>query len=72
MKQWDGASRIDRVTVYRTGALITRRAKVTLERGGRSEVRFTGLPLALDDHSLRARLLAESPSDWRAVDVRDP
>lgn len=50
-------SRVHAVTVYRAGALVTRRATLTrLEDGYPEAVRVTGLPLALDDGSVRARI----------------
>jgi uncharacterized protein (TIGR02231 family) len=48
----DVGSRIDAVTVYRTGARVTRLAKVELP-GGPGRVVLRGLPLELDDDSIR-------------------
>jgi len=48
------------VTVYRRGALITREARVAVgEDGYPSAVQLVGLPLTLDDTSLRVELVAE-------------
>ena len=50
-------SRVHAVTVYRTGALVTRRAELARGADGYPEaVRVTGLPLALDDGSMRVRV----------------
>ena len=63
-------SQIERVTVYRKGARIVR--ALALEESA-TEVRFTGLPLTLDDGSLRARAIhdrGERDQGPLAVDVR--
>ncbi|MEY9967750.1 hypothetical protein ABIA33_005829 [Streptacidiphilus sp. MAP12-16] len=58
------------VVVYASGALCRRRARVALPgSGGPIRVRLGGLPLALDAHSLRGRLLA-GPAGLRVLDVR--
>ncbi|MBL4686599.1 MAG: DUF4140 domain-containing protein, partial [Nannocystaceae bacterium] len=45
------------VTVYRAGALVTREAKVSRGKGGYPQhVQFVGLPLALDDSSIRVEV----------------
>ena len=52
-------SRVHAVTVYRAGALVTRRAELVRPPDGYPErVRLAGLPLALDDGSLKVRLEA--------------
>jgi len=58
-------SRIERVTVYREGARVER--VLSLEEGA-TEARFTGLPLTLDDGSLRAQAIGGSGA--LALDVR--
>ncbi len=68
------SSQINAVTVYHQGALITRVAE--LERQGDSfpgEVRLCGLPLSLEDDSVRVRLERTSDGDAAvplATDVR--
>ncbi len=57
-------SRIERVTVYREGARVTR---VMALAEVAKEARFSGLPLTLDDGSVRARITGK---DGLAVDVR--
>ncbi len=57
-------SRIERVTVFRRGARVERVLEVGDEAS--SEVRFVGLPLVLDDGSVRARVEGEGI----AADVR--
>jgi hypothetical protein len=48
------ASRVHAVTVFRRGALVTREAELSVGPGGVPErVQITGLPLTLDDSSLR-------------------
>jgi len=61
------ASRIDRVTVFRVGARVER---VMALEDGVSEVRFTQLPLALDDGSLRVRMQGTTTDGPIAADVR--
>ncbi len=48
----DTASRVDAVTVYRTGARVTRVARVDVG-GGDARVLLAGLPDGLDDDSIR-------------------
>jgi len=48
----DAASRVDAVTVYRTGARVTRVARVDVV-GGDARVLLGGLPDGLDDDSIR-------------------
>lgn len=55
---------IESVTVYRTAAVVTRRATVELSPGTH-EVEFVGLPLALTDASVRV----QAEVDEGAVDV---
>jgi hypothetical protein len=57
-------SRIERVTVFRRGARVERALDVD---GEVSEVRFVGLPLVVDDGSVRARVVS---GDGLACDVR--
>ena len=62
------------VTVYRRGALVTREARVAGgEDGYPAEVQLVGLPLTLDDASLRVELLADEGAEGAqptAGDVR--
>jgi len=58
------ASRIDAVTVYRRGARITRVADLAADGVGYPRsVRLTGLPLGLDDASVRARVEPAEPTE---------
>ncbi|MET8539517.1 DUF4139 domain-containing protein, partial [Kitasatospora sp. NPDC004799] len=50
---------LDSVVVYAEGAVCRRRATVPVPPDGR--LRLTGLPTALDGHSLRARVLSGPP-----------
>lgn len=59
-------SELQTVTIYREGAVCTRRAKV--ERVG-SEVRVVGLPMSLIAGSVRGRVLT-GPVGLRVLDVR--
>jgi hypothetical protein len=65
-------SRIDKVKVYAAGATITRIANLQLGEGEVPEhVEIDGLPLALDDSSVRVRVEAEGrTSSAIATDVR--
>jgi uncharacterized protein DUF4139/uncharacterized protein DUF4140 len=63
------ASEIDAVTVYREGALVRRVARVApagpiadaaADRAGRRHLRLTGLPLSLDDSSVRVRVSGQN------------
>ena len=62
-------SRVCAVTVYRRGALVTREALV---EAGASELSIEGLPLTLDDNSLRVELAALDAGEQPPVagDVR--
>ncbi len=69
------SSRIEAVTVFSSGAKITRVAELHLEAGHWPErVRLSNLPLALEDDSLRARIEARGPGSGAvlpvAVDLR--
>jgi Domain of unknown function (DUF4139)/N-terminal domain of unknown function (DUF4140) len=68
------ASRIDAVTVYRRGARVTRVVELTAEDGGfPGSVLVGGLPLGLDDGSVRARIepAGDGPDGLpAAVDLR--
>ena len=50
------SSQIDKVTVYRQGARVTRVATVTGGGPPPAVVRISGLPLAMDDGSIQARV----------------
>ncbi|QMU79171.1 DUF4139 domain-containing protein [Streptacidiphilus sp. PB12-B1b] len=67
------ASVLDSVTVYSAGALCRRTAHLDRPPGDRPggpfRVVLTGLPLALDEQSLRARVL-HGPPGLRVLDVR--
>ncbi len=65
-------SRIDKVKVYAVGATVTRVADFQLDAGEVPEhVEIAGLPLALDDSSVRARVEAEQgTASAIATDVR--
>lgn len=65
-------SRIDSVKVYAAGATITRVADIQLDKGDIAEhVEIAGLPLALDDSSIRVRVEAEQGTTAAiATDVR--
>lgn len=60
-------STLHAVTIYREGALCTRRAH--LAPGGERQLRLGSLPLALEPGSLRAKL-AKGPAGLRVLDVR--
>jgi hypothetical protein len=63
------ASRIDAVTVYRRGARVTRVADIAADGGSFPRtVRIGGLPLGLEDGSVRARVEATSAAGNGAVD----
>ncbi len=53
------ASRIDAVTVYREGARITRLATLDPSGSTKRQVVIAGLPLALEDGTVRARIAGE-------------
>lgn len=64
------ASEIRAVTVFRRGALVTRSAEIPTHGGVLpSEVRIEGLPLALDDASVRVSVESETQGP-RAADLR--
>jgi Domain of unknown function (DUF4139)/N-terminal domain of unknown function (DUF4140) len=63
------SSALESVVVYSSGAVCTRVARLTLPAGGPGPVWVEGLPLALDPHSLRGRVLA-GPPGLRVTDVR--
>jgi uncharacterized protein (TIGR02231 family) len=72
-------SRITAVTVLDRHALVTREAELLAGDGPTEQVRFTGLPLALDDSSVRVRVeplgdgAAPVASDLRVgLEVPDP
>jgi len=62
------SSRIDTVTVYRSGALVRRVATLPSNARAESTFRVVGLPLALEDASCRVSV--EGDSAMRAVDLR--
>ena len=66
-------STLDSVTVYSAGALCRRLARLDLPRrhpgAGPVRVTLVGLPLALDEQSLRASVLS-GPPGLRVLDVR--
>ncbi len=65
------ASRIDAVKVYAAGATVTRIAELPASGGELPKiVEIAGLPLALDDSSLRVRVEAEQENAPIAGDVR--
>lgn len=60
------------VTVYRRGALVTREAKVVAgEDGYPTDVQLVGLPLTLDDASLRVELRAQQGAAGEAPTAGD-
>jgi len=64
-------SRIDKVKVYAAGATVTRIAEIQLSAGEVPEqVEIAGVPLALDDSSVRVRVEAEEGIAAIATDVR--
>lgn len=64
-------SRIDAVKVYAAGATVTRIAELPASGGELPEiVEIAGLPLALDDSSLRVRVEAQGENAPIAGDVR--
>lgn len=64
-------SKIDSVKVYAAGATITRVAHLQLNAGEMPEqVEIAGLPLALDDTSVRVRVEAEQGAAAIATDLR--
>lgn len=63
-------SRIDSVTVYRQGALICRSAILLAAQPVPGQVKLLGLPLSLDDGSVRVRIEGEAGELPVAVDLR--
>ena len=63
-------SRIDTVTVYRQGALVTRTAIVLAAQPVPAQVKLVNLPLSLDDGSVRVRVEGEGGDLPVASDVR--
>ncbi|MDF1564460.1 MAG: DUF4139 domain-containing protein [Deltaproteobacteria bacterium] len=65
------SSRIEAVTVYRMGALVRRRAELIPEQGELpGKVVLGGLPLCLDERSLRVRLEREQGPAPVATDLK--
>lgn len=64
------ASAVDSVTVFRRGALVTRTARLEKGDGYPSEVRLTGLPLALDDASITVSTKSDEGEAPVATDLR--
>ncbi|WP_329948042.1 DUF4139 domain-containing protein [Streptomyces sp. BE303] len=58
---------LDSVVVHAVGAVCRRRARVAVPPGGR--LRLTGLPTALEGHSLRARVLS-GPAGTAVTEAR--
>ncbi|NER35853.1 MAG: DUF4139 domain-containing protein [Oscillatoria sp. SIO1A7] len=63
-------AKIDKVKVYASGATIVRAAEVERFLQSSQEVEIPGLPLALDDSSVRVRVEAEAGTAALATDVR--
>lgn len=64
-------SKIDHVKVYAAGATITRVAHLQLNAGEMPErVEIAGLPLVLDDSSVRVRIEVEQGAAAIATDLR--
>jgi hypothetical protein len=64
-------SRIDSVKVYSAGATVTRIAELRLSAGEvPKQLEIAGLPLALDDSSVRVRVEAQRGTPAIATDVR--
>lgn len=63
------SSRIDRVTVYPDGAVVTRLGKAELLRGA-SQIVLRGLPATIDPASIRVEGKGDGPFSVGAVDVR--
>ncbi|MDC0717175.1 DUF4139 domain-containing protein [Nannocystis bainbridge] len=63
-------SRIDSVTVYRQGALVTRSAILLAAQPVPPQVKLLGLPLSLDDGSVRVRVEGEGGELPVAMDLR--
>ena len=60
-------SRIDKVKLYAAGATVSRVAEF---RTKEEQVEIPGLPLALDDHTVRVRVESDSRNSAIATDVR--
>jgi uncharacterized protein (TIGR02231 family) len=65
----DLASRIDRVTVYPDGAVVTRLGKAQLLQGA-SQIVLRGLPATIDPASIRVEGVGNGAFSIGAVDVR--
>ena len=66
-------SRIDKVKVYAAGATVIRIAELRLSAGEAPEqVEIAGLPLALDDSSVRVRVESERGTPAIATDLQVP
>lgn len=63
------ASKIDRVTVYPDGAVVTRLGKASLLQGV-SQIVLRGLPAGVDPASIRVEAEGDGPFAIGAVDVR--
>ena len=63
-------AKIDKVKVYASGATIVRAAEVDRLSQSSQEVEIPGLPLALDDSSVRVRVEAEPGTAALATDIR--
>ncbi|WP_181832818.1 mucoidy inhibitor MuiA family protein [Bosea caraganae] len=63
------ASRIDRVTVYPDGAVVTRLGKAELAQGA-SQIVLRGLPASVDPASIRVEGKGDGSFSLGAVDVR--
>jgi hypothetical protein len=64
------SSRIDSVTVYRQGALVCRSAILLAAQPVPAQVKLIGLPLSLEDGSVRVRVEGESGELPVATDLR--
>ncbi|MDC0670931.1 DUF4139 domain-containing protein [Nannocystis radixulma] len=64
------SSRIDSVTVYRQGALVCRSAILLAAQPVPAQVKLLGLPLSLDDGSVRVRVEGEGGELPVATDLR--
>ncbi|MDI5964716.1 DUF4139 domain-containing protein [Streptantibioticus silvisoli] len=62
-------STLESVVVYAAGAVCVRRARCVLAAGAGGTVRIDGLPVTLDEHTLRARVVS-GPAGLRVTDVR--
>ncbi|HEY8377166.1 MAG TPA: DUF4140 domain-containing protein, partial [Nannocystis sp.] len=63
-------SRIDSVTVYRQGALVCRSAILLAAQPVPAQVKLLGLPLSLDDGSVRVRIEGDEGELPVATDLR--